>query len=74
MTNRPPASPDPRHPDADETTPDKREPGGITRVTPADLGLPDEGGEAACYAHLVCPQCGCVMTEGHSPACSEAAG
>jgi len=51
-----------------------QEPGGIVRVTPAGLGLPEEGGEAACYAHLVCPECGGVVTEGHRPGCSEAPG
>jgi hypothetical protein len=33
----------------------------------------DEGGEPACYAHLVCPECGAVTTEGHRPGCSLAA-
>jgi uncharacterized protein YeaO (DUF488 family) len=33
---------------------------------------PAEGGEAACYAHLVCPECGAVTTEGHPPGCSSA--
>jgi uncharacterized protein YeaO (DUF488 family) len=28
-----------------------------------------EGGEAACFAHLVCPECGAVVSEGHSPGC-----
>lgn len=32
-----------------------------------------EGGEAACFAHLVCPECGAVVTEGHREGC-EAAG
>jgi uncharacterized protein YeaO (DUF488 family) len=25
-----------------------------------------EGGEAACYAHLVCPECGALVSEGHA--------
>ena len=33
-----------------------------------------EGGEAACFAHLVCPECGAVATEGHAAGCGLAAG
>jgi Protein of unknown function, DUF488 len=28
------------------------------------------GGEAACRAHLVCPHCGAVVSEGHHPDCT----
>ena len=35
-------------------------------------GEPEEtGGEAACFAHLVCPECGAVTTEGHRPGCQQ---
>jgi uncharacterized protein YeaO (DUF488 family) len=40
----------------------------LLRVEPEDVG-----GEAACYAHLVCPECGAVVTEGHRPGCESAA-
>ena len=29
----------------------------------------DEGDEASCFAHLVCPGCGAVTTEDHRPGC-----
>jgi uncharacterized protein YeaO (DUF488 family) len=36
------------------------------------LGQPvdDAGGEAACWAHLVCPECGAIETEGHRAGCA----
>ena len=38
-----------------------------------ELAEPEEaGGEAACFAHLVCPECGAVTTEGHRPGCEQA--
>ena len=37
-------------------------------------GAGDQGGEAACYAHLVCPECGAVTTEGHRAGCALAMG
>jgi hypothetical protein len=30
-----------------------------------------DGGEAACYAHLVCEECGAVTTEGHRDGCGQ---
>ena len=34
--------------------------------------LDDEGGEAACWAHLVCPDCGAIEAEGHRTGCAQA--
>ena len=33
---------------------------------------PSTGGDAACWAHLVCPECGAITTEGHRPGCTSA--
>ncbi len=32
----------------------------------SDVDEPDEGGEAVCYAHLICPECGEPLGE-HDP-------
>jgi hypothetical protein len=33
----------------------------------------DEGGDAACWAHLTCPECGVLLVGGasHRPGCPE---
>jgi uncharacterized protein YeaO (DUF488 family) len=36
------------------------------------LDARDEGGDAACWAHLVCPDCGGITAEGHRPGCAAA--
>jgi hypothetical protein len=50
--------------------PSIRDPASETQRSPRHraAGI-DEGGEAACWAHLVCPDCGAVASEGHQPDC-----
>jgi hypothetical protein len=35
-------------------------------------GDEEQGGEPACFANLVCPECGSVVTEGHAADCAAA--
>jgi hypothetical protein len=38
--------------------------------TPLECRLCDQGGEAACFEHLVCPECGVVLNGSpHRPDC-----
>ncbi|HEY3978740.1 MAG TPA: hypothetical protein VGM79_15805 [Streptosporangiaceae bacterium] len=46
-----------------------REPRGLEM-----LGGEAPGGDGACWAHLVCEECGAMTTEGHRPSCSRHAG
>jgi hypothetical protein len=34
----------------------------------------EEGGDPVCWAHLVCPECGSITTEGHAADCGLAEG
>ena len=40
----------------------------LAQILRRDIGS-DEGGDAVCWAHLVCPECGAIETEGHRPGC-----
>jgi hypothetical protein len=44
----------------------------LDEPAPAAAGA-EEGGEAACWAHLVCPECGVIVSEGHAAGCGFAA-
>ena len=66
VRHRPPLFPEPWVLDADA----RRERIG----SPLECRLCDEGGEAACFAHLVCPDCGVVLDGGaHRPGCPSGA-
>jgi hypothetical protein len=56
-----------------------RPPGAPLRPLPESGGAPeapspgvdaaDEAGDPACWAGLLCPDCGAVLSEGHQPGC-----
>jgi hypothetical protein len=37
-----------------------------------DLERFEEGGDPVCWAHLVCPECGAVVSDGHRAGCGSA--
>jgi hypothetical protein len=41
---------------------------------PRDAAGPEytEGGDPVCWAHLVCPECGAITSEGHRAGCAAA--
>jgi tellurite resistance-related uncharacterized protein len=44
--------------------------GGRSETINAALPTPEEGGESACFAHLLCPECDAVLDGGaHNPGC-----
>jgi 2-polyprenyl-6-methoxyphenol hydroxylase-like FAD-dependent oxidoreductase len=45
----------------------------LHRETPFadELADEDEGGDAVCWAHLVCDECGAITTEGHRDGCAQ---
>jgi hypothetical protein len=42
------------------------------RAEPRMLPREDVGGDTACFAHLLCPECGAVLVEGHLASCPSA--
>ncbi|MDA8316804.1 MAG: hypothetical protein M0010_16775 [Actinomycetota bacterium] len=39
-------------------------------MEPAEEEAERGGGDPACWAHLVCPECGAIETDGHREWCS----
>jgi len=45
----------------------------LAQILRQDVGEPgSDAGDAACWANLVCPECGAIEAEGHRPGCSQA--
>lgn len=55
-----------------DTGPARPEPVTGTHPRRRQDGEHDEGGEPACWAHLVCPECGAMESEGHRQGCGSA--
>jgi hypothetical protein len=41
----------------------------LVRGEPAPEPADEAGGDPVCWAHLVCPECGAIETEGHRAGC-----
>jgi uncharacterized protein YeaO (DUF488 family) len=45
----------------------------LAQILRQDVGDPgSDAGDAACWANLVCPECGAIESEGHRPGCGQA--
>jgi hypothetical protein len=44
-------------------------PAASTTLAAVETGEAGEGGDPACWACLVCQECGAVISEGHRPGC-----
>lgn len=47
----------------------KRSHAAVLGLLASEAAAAREAGEAACWAHLVCPDCGAVVSEGHREGC-----
>lgn len=41
----------------------------LAQILRRDAEPDDQGGDPVCWAHLVCPECGAIETEGHREGC-----
>jgi hypothetical protein len=47
--------------------------GAVCTQSPSGSGEVADGGDPACWACLVCEECGAVVSEGHRAGCSQTA-